>query len=526
MAQQAVNPFESIREAGADGHDRQQSNNVAVSVNGQQMVNGQDAAAHITVGAVSINSNGQIPPEPLASSYEPFIGLNADGETLQQLASAISDAARDQGYIFASAQVPPQSVKIGVVQVQLDPGAIDEIRIIGSKNRRLRRILNKLKCNAARAETVERQILLAGDLPSIRVNNTSYLRENGRGVLVVKVTEKKSRGYAALDNHGPNTLGPIRARLKLDLAGLLTDGDVLTTNVISTVAQPKELSYVSLRYATVLGDGDVVVGFSASAGRTQSGGNLRARDFSGRSRYASAFGSLAIKRSNDLNLWLNAELAYLQVQQSENNFLFQKDEIVTANLNFSGNYNIGFGRIYGGIGVTQGLGILGANRNGDPLNSRFNGSGEFTKANIWVNAILNMGDGFGMRLAGNGQIASRPLLAANEIAIGGPYFGRGYDFSERFGDEGVLGLAELRKEFKDMTNWLDWFQLYGFVDGGYVFNIGTGFGDGTLASAGGGIRAQLGKIDFGIEAATPLTDDRFESGDKSPKINAQVGIRF
>ncbi|MEP6345505.1 MAG: ShlB/FhaC/HecB family hemolysin secretion/activation protein, partial [Parasphingorhabdus sp.] len=151
---------------------------------------------------------------------------------------------------------------------------------------------------------------------------------------------------------------------------------------------------------------------------------------------------------------------------------------------------------------------------------------EFTKANIWVNAILNMGDGFGMRLAGNGQIASRPLLAANEIAIGGPYFGRGYDFSERFGDEGVLGLAELRKEFKDMTNWLDWLQLYGFVDGGYVFNIGTGFGDGTLASAGGGIRAQLGKIDFGIEAATPLTDDRFESGDKSPKINAQVGIRF
>ena len=61
---------------------------------------------------------------------------------------------------------------------------------------------------------------------------------------------------------------------------------------------------------------------------------------------------------------------------------------------------------------------------------------------------------------------------------------------------------------------------------GYVSNIGTGYGDGSLASAGGGVRAQIGKFDLGVEAAAPVSDDRFESGDRSPKMNVQVGLRF
>ncbi len=275
-----------------------------------------------------------------------------------------------------------------------------------------------------------------------------------------------------------------------------------------------------------LGDGGTVVGLSGATGRTDSGGSLSNSGFTGHNRYASVFVSHALKRSNAVNLWLNAELAYLNVQQSQNGSLFQDDQIATAAVNFAGNYDIGIGRLYGGVGITQGLGILGASGSGDPLNSRNDGSGKFTKANFWINSILNMGDGFGMRLAGNAQIASRPLLSANEIAIGGPYFGKGYDFSERFGDEGVLGLAELRKEFNDLNDWLDWFQLYAFVDGGYVSNIGTGFGGGSLASAGGGLRSQIGRFDLGIEAAAPIGNDRFQSGDQSAKINFQIGLRF
>lgn len=525
-AQEIPNSFESVREQPVQGQAESQSNPVIVPIVQSDIANSAGDASGVTIGAVSVNSGSQIPPELLAAGYEEYIGQNADRATLQQLASAVSEAARNGGYIFASAQIPAQSVKLGVVTVLLDPGAIDEIRINGSQNKRLRKILNKLKCEAARSDIVERQLLLAGDLPGITLKNSSYLQEGGKGILVVTVSEDRSSGYASLDNHGPKTLGPIRARLQLDIAGLLGDSDVLTTNVISSIAEPKELTYVSLRYTNVLGDGDTSVGFSASAGRTRSGSSLRTLDLEGRNRYVSVFASHALKRSNDLNLWLNAELAYLQSEQTLSNSLFQQDEIVTASLNFTGNYNVGIGRIYGGIGVTQGLGILGANEAGNPLNSRPDSSGQFTKAHFWINSILNMGQGFSTRLAASGQIASKPLLAPHEIAVGGPYFGRGFDFSERFGDEGILGLAELRKDFNNVADWLNWLQVYGYVDGGYVSSIGAGFGDGTLLSTGGGFRAQIGKFDLGVEAAAPVNDDRFESDDRSPKINVQMGIRF
>tara|TARA_R110000796_G_scaffold8843_3_gene28599 strand:+ start:14480 stop:16111 length:1632 start_codon:yes stop_codon:yes gene_type:complete len=531
LAQQNRNPFESVDNrgewvAGDAGTRGQMEQVVAPTVAENSLHPTPPGSSSITIGAISVTTAPEIPSQILVTSYEKFIGQEASQENLSALASAISTAARERGYIFASAQIPRQSVAIGVVSVQLDPGAIDEVRILGAQNKRLQKILNKLHCNAAHSDMIERQLLLAGDLPGISLENTSYQRENGKGVLIVTVREDKAKGYAALDNYGPKTLGPFRARLDLDIAGLLMDGDVLTTNVISSVQQPRELTYINARYAMTLGDGGTVIGFSGAGGRTSSGSYLRSFDFTGRNRYASVFASHAVLRSNDFNLWINAELAYLNVEQSQNGQLFQDDRIATAALNFSGNYNLGIGRIYGGIGVTQGLGILGASEVGDLLNSRRDGSGEFTKANFWINSILDVGGGFGMRLAGNAQIASRPLLSPNEIAIGGPYFGKGYDFSERFGDEGVLGLAELRKEFKNANSWLDWFQLYGFVDGGYVSNIGTGYGDGSLASAGGGVRAQIGKFDLGVEAAAPVSDDRFESGDRSPKMNVQVGLRF
>ena len=527
IAQQTGNPFEGVSPPDRRIIGDPDRNDLIppVVAPDQSMQPSRDREA-FTIGAVSVKSGIEIAADDLARAYEPFIGEEASEDKLRDLANAVSDIARKKGYIFATTHIPAQSVQIGVVEVLLDPGTIDEVRIIGSKNKRLRKILDRLESRPALAARVERQLLFVADLPGITLLNSNYRRENGKGILVVSVREDRAKGHFALDNFGPETLGPFRARLDLDNSGVLMDGDILTTNIISSIAQPKELTYINARYAVTLGDGGTVVGISAAAGRTHSGGNLASFDFTGQNRYASGFVSHAMERGRKGNLWINGEVAFLDARQSQNGTIFQNEQIATAAVNMSGNYNVGIGRIYGGFGLTQGLGILGANRLGDPLNSRNDGSGIFTKGNFWINSIFNMGDGFGLRLAGNAQIASRPLLSSNEIAIGGPYFGKGYDFSERFGDEGAMGLAEFRKEFNKVNEWLDWFQLYAFVDGGHASNKGAGFGDGTLASAGGGIRSQIGKFDLGIEAAAPLTSDRFESSDRSPKISAQIGIEF
>ena len=210
-AQQAANPFESVGDQNSQRAENPLSEQSALPVAQNRQANSVVDGDAIMIGAINIDSELPIAADRLASGYEQYIGQSATQDVLKSLASSVSEMARQEGYIFASAFVPPQSVEVGVVKVRLDPGAIDEVRIIGSRNKKLRRILLKLKCEAAQSELVEQQLLLAGDLPGITVRNTNYLREEGRGVLVVTVREQKARGYAALDNYGPDALGPVRA---------------------------------------------------------------------------------------------------------------------------------------------------------------------------------------------------------------------------------------------------------------------------------------------------------------------------
>ena len=131
-----------------------------------------------------------------------------------------------------------------------------------------------------------------------------------------------------------------------------------------------------------------------------------------------------------------------------------------------------------------------------------------------------------MRVAANGQLASRPLLSAQEIGVGGSGFGRGYDFSERFGDNGFVGLVEIRESFDNLLPGVDWVQVYQFADGGYAENMADGFGSGARWSAGAGLRATMGKTTIAVELAFPLNAARGNSERKTPRVNLSVEQNF
>ena len=70
-------------------------------------------------------------------------------------------------------------------------------------------------------------------------------------------------------------------------------------------------------------------------------------------------------------------------------------------------------------------------------------------------------------------------------------------------------------------------QLYAFLDGGKVTNLRGGYGSGTLASAGGGVRADITKaMGANVEVAVPLTGARYDTGDESPKLNLRLVRSF
>lgn len=479
-------------------------------------------ASGVFVGAINIEGGREIRRAVFATVIERFIGHAADAAKLQAMARAVADAARAQGYLFASAMVPEQMVDSGTVTVRLDAGAVDRVRVIGSDNRRLQRTLDGIVGKAVRTSLVERQLLLAGDIPGISIVSTRYARESGGATLIVEVAEDRISGSAGLDNHGSRDIGPARLRLRLDLTGLLDDGDQLTTQLVVTPLQPKELAYGSLRYAIGISSA-TQLGVTAAAGQTKPGDGMFAGQLVGKSLYGAIFVNHALIRANRTSLWINAEVAWLQVDQKFDGIAAQRDEIATLTLSTTASTKLGDGRLWGGLGVVQGLGVTKAD---DPMSSRGDGSAVFTKAVAWANWTTTLNKQVSVRFAANGQLSNRPLLSAQEIGVGGPSFGRAYDFSERFGDNGVLGLVELREQFDRVVPGVDRVQLYQFVDGGYVENLRGGFGDGERWSAGAGFRAAMGKTNIGVELAFPLNAPRFATGGHAPRVNLTVGQDF
>ena len=185
------------------------------------------------------------------------------------------------------------------------------------------------------------------------------------------------------------------------------------------------------------------------------------------------------------------------------------------------------GVLVGRVTATRGLDVLGATRQGDALASRRDGDGRFTKVEGYAAWTGDLAKRVSRKLAAEGQIASRALLSSEEFGIGGPRFGRGYDYSEEQGDEGVVGLVELRYDLgavaKPMMRGL---QLYTFVDGGVVRDIGRRGSD-SLGSAGAGVRTKLWKNFYAdLEVAVPLTGPRDEDNSKAPRLGVELRASF
>ena len=196
-----------------------------------------------------------------------------------------------------------------------------------------------------------------------------------------------------------------------------------------------------------------------------------------------------------------------------------------ASVGLSGTGVVGGGRLWSGLNFVQGIGIAGMTDVRDPFASRPDAGSPFTKLTGWLDWTRSINDQVSLRLAASGQLSDRPLLAAQEIGLGGPAFGRAYDYSELSGENGIFGLFELRQRFTNLAKGIDWIQAYAFIDGGHVANLRGGV-TGSLISSGAGLRAQMGRLNLGVEAAFPVDATRAQSNDMSPRLNLAIGRDF
>ncbi|KQS04954.1 hemin-binding protein [Sphingomonas sp. Leaf357] len=481
------------------------------------------ASAIVVIGAPEIARSA------FAEAIMPYIGRDLPAAALSSLASDIANGARKAGYPFASAWVEPQTMADGILRVKLDAGTLSAVRVIGANNALADRLLTKslVTGRAVRRETLERAILLVGDIPGVSVVESRYIRQDGFGILLVTIKQDRVGAYAQVDNRGSTEVGPIRSTVLGSLRGLLQPGDELGLISAQTPFQPSEFFFVRGRYTSPLSAAGTTLSVSGSYGRAHPGASLLPLRVIGESVDGSLSLSMPLIRGQKKSMWANVELRGLRSHQTLLGSDLRDDRLATLTGALNGNSRFGPGVLRGSVALVAGLPVPGVTHEGDLRTSRSDGDARFLTVNYDLEWVVPLASRFSIAVSSQAQIASRPLLATMEIGVGGPSFGRGYDYAERTGDNGILGGAELRMNLgRVVRNVIDRAQIYGAVDGGYVGNLRNGSGGGALLSTAAGLRLGRGRLDGMLEVALPLNEDRFDTRNRQPRISFRLSRVF
>jgi len=481
----------------------------------------------VFVGAIAIDGLHVMARGDFSDIVENYIGRTLSGSELTELVERLANRVKAK-FPLASVYVEPQKITAGVLQVTIDEGAIDEVRIEGAQNRSVVAALSKLASGQpVTAVDLERSLLVAGDIDGVTLGNVRVMREENRNVLVVNGTYERVGGSVTFGNDGSKPLGPLELYGHVRFNGLFAQDDTLQVFILDTVPEVEELVFGQVRYGKRVSREGTEISATGSFSRSAPGAYLEPFNIRGES-WTVSLGLLhpALRRQNS-SIWIRADASHRQIEQSRDGALARQDRLTTVSAGIYGYSRLAGGWLRANAQIKQGLDLFDATQLGDPLSSRQDADGTFTTATFDIGWRKNVVADLGINVAVRSQLALQPLLISEETGLGGANFVRGYDYSERTGDQALLAYGELNYSWDSLPGPLSEMEVYGFVDGGKAYNLDEGFGGGSLFSSGGGFRADIGKrLAGGLEVAVPLSGVRYDTGDSSARVRFQVTQAF
>lgn len=495
-----------------------------------------DDEEEFILAAVSLLGVETLSAAELATTYEDLLATTVTTATAAEIANEITQMYRDAGYVLSRAFVPPQTIDTGVLTVQVAEGSVTEVVIEGVDDAP---VDLAAYADAIRREqpltldTLERNILLIGDLPGISVARSSLDEdEEGSGAfrltLVIEYDAVDGTVYA--DNRGTPSVGRLQSWVSGGTNSVLGLGERLQAGIFTVPNQPEELLYKEVSYLQPLGSAGTEALLSASHSAIDAGSSSGELNTSSESYRFSLRLSHPIIRSRTENLWLNGFAEYRNAAEDQSGAENFDDRLRVLRLRV--NYNRSGETFFSSalLRLSQGIGVLGASRERAGPLSRFDGDPKFTKVSAELSHAQSIIGGLSAQVSAIGQKSANSLLASEEFAVGGSRFGRAYDFAEVTGEDGIAGALELRYSFEDTGDLIEFLQVYGFYDRGAVWNRNAGgpFRRHSLSSAGVGFRVNLPRSIFmNVEAAQPLTRPVETSGNNThPRYFFSLSVGF
>jgi len=490
------------------------------------------------VKGVNVTGSTVFSQEQLAAVTASYLGQVMDLADLQQIATAVTEAYRQRGYTLATAYLPEQEIKQGIVEIAVLEGTVGSLTVTGNKyystefiTRGFTQVLDE---RVIKNSSLERSLLLLNENLDLNVKATLEPGTETGTTNILATAEDKRPLHASLDfnNYGFNTISRYRFGLSIEAGNVLFDGATLNLNgIIGNI--PDQLLFGTGAYSLPIGAYGTRLVVSGSGGKFNVGAELAALGIEGeistldisvthptiKTRFQSLLTEFGFAAKNN-------RLTTLGTTTGDDQIRLLKLGLNYDRLDHSGRT---FVSLYG----FQGLGeALGGMSNNDPQATRQGADDRFTKATIQAGRIQSLGGDNLLILRASGQVSTSPLVVIEQFLMGGPDSVRGYQLGERFLDQGVAMTAEVRVPF--FPSVVPSTQIATFIDYGVGSLKDPAPGEQkhqSLTGTGVAMYATLPyydsslRVDLGIPLGpTPIGGTLF--GDRSPTVYLQAIARF
>lgn len=469
----------------------------------------------------------------------------AEGKTmpLGQLEAEVGRIAayyNSQGYPLVRVVIPTQTVRDGIVSVQVIEGRYGKVSLNNAskvKDELLQATLAPLAPGKAVGQVeLDRALLLLSDVPGVKVNGVLKPGQTfGATDLVVDAVQSgpSVSGNVVLDNGGNRYTGEARIAATVFVVNPLQHGDVLS---VSALSSGDKMNYGRLSYDALIDGNGTHLGGALSALRYTLGGSLKALNAHGDAQVASLWAKHPLVRSQDFSLYGKVQLDRLQLRDRIDVSASRTDrhlDNVTARLEGDLRDNFLVGAITSwDLGAT--VGRVGFDDDSaqsiDAQSARI--AGRYVKWNVNLARLQGLTMKYSLYLGVAGQWTDSNLDASQKISVGGPYTVRAYEVGAVSGDNGYTGTVELRHDLESSGN--NRWQVIAFIDSAHVhinqdvWGGVTGANSVTLSGAGLGLNwvgAQQwsGKLHVAAPfGARPV----LSSGSASTRATVEIVRRF
>ena len=475
-----------------------------------ETVGAQAQTGRFTLGAVSVEGATAFSQEALSRYFEPHLATEVDETTLNRIAEQITKHYHRAGYLLSYAMVPAQDVQAGIVRIVVVEGRVEAVSVdgAGADVTAVRAAAAPVLRDAPlRASTLERTIGLIRDTPGYTVVDVGLGRSDeaaGLHALKLVVALDRVRAFAYVDNRTTAGNGRMRAYSSASHSSIAIEGDELRVDLFAMRGRRFSYLYGQLLAGVPLGSDGLRLTLSASRGDQRQRTALNKVD--GDSANLSAQLSYPIIRARALTMTAKASISDVHSSGDLDQSRSQRDRLRVARIGIAFS-NESSTRISGELSLSRGLGFGAMTKVGDARASRPDAGGRFTKAAFSLQVAAPITPGTTVRGVLAGQYSDRPLLSAEEFALGGSQVGRAFAFNSLTGERGLgagLEVGQIVARSGDGSRHL---ELFGFVDGGAVSEApssATRRNGRTLASAGVGSRFTIAGLSVSLEAGLPI----------------------